>query len=207
MIKITKFLCNLFHNFKSFSYFFYNNYCRKWKGVENWNQRKQNGSCNLTQLPDIIVVIPEVLPICPRCYILIKTYCKYYEFYPSKRHKKPTAILKSTGWYPYNRLYVWNNKCYKVGCTESYFNTPVRPSVSPNNKKAHFKMNYFSNDFKLMSRMEIEPIICWLKVRCSVFLHRNKWGPIALLYFHSDGSLFADLFTSCRILVCRKIHV
>jgi len=42
------------------------------------------------------LVIPQVLPIYPCCYIRIKKYCKYYEFYPTKRHKKPTDILKSS---------------------------------------------------------------------------------------------------------------
>ncbi len=43
------------------------------------------------------VASPKKLLIYPYCYIRIKNYCKYYEFYPTKRHRKPTDILKSAG--------------------------------------------------------------------------------------------------------------
>jgi len=58
---------------------------------------KKRKELEMSLTPCNYLVIPEVLPIYPCCYIRIKRYCKYYEFYPSKRHKKPTAILKSTG--------------------------------------------------------------------------------------------------------------
>jgi hypothetical protein len=51
-----------------------------------------------------------------------------------------------------------NNRCYGVGNMESYFSTPVSLSVSPNNKKAHFKVGYIINDFDVVGRIGIEPI-------------------------------------------------
>jgi len=42
-----------------------------------------------------LLASPKKLLIYPSCYIRIKNYCKYYEFYPSKRHRKPTDMLKS----------------------------------------------------------------------------------------------------------------
>lgn len=44
----------------------------------------------------ILVASPKVIPLYPCCYLRIKRYCYYYEFYPTKRHKKPTVITKSS---------------------------------------------------------------------------------------------------------------
>jgi hypothetical protein len=42
-----------------------------------------------------LLASPKKLLIYPSCYIRIKNYCKYYEFYPTKRHRKPSVLFKS----------------------------------------------------------------------------------------------------------------
>jgi hypothetical protein len=42
------------------------------------------------------VASPKVLPIYSTCHLLIIEYCKYYEFYPTMRHKNPIHISPGT---------------------------------------------------------------------------------------------------------------
>jgi len=66
------------------------------KENDPWERKLEiKGSC--LPLTRLSLASPKKLLIYPACYIRIKKYCKYYEFYPTKRHRKPADILKSAG--------------------------------------------------------------------------------------------------------------
>lgn len=46
-------------------------------------------------LTRVAVASPKILVLYPVCYIKLRSYCNHFEFYPSKRHRKPAFTLKS----------------------------------------------------------------------------------------------------------------